>query len=166
MTGLEVRFLCDDDHLFVGARMEEPNTDGLTTDAHGEIPLVWSDDDFELFLDPGLTQRHFWRFFQNAAGTRFTSRPLYTDDNLYPGEYESAVHVGEDHWSLEYRIPWTELVYSLEGGTFEAEPPSPGDAWGVNIWQHRQQSPEPLTQWSVMENFPYEPQRFGLLRFE
>jgi hypothetical protein len=163
-NGIAVRFLWDNEHLYVGARMDEPRPGGLSTKANGDVPLVWGDDDFELFIDPGLSQSRFWRLFQNSAGTRFTSRPLYTEGNVYQGLYESGVHVGEDHWSLEYKIPWAEFRWEPLGLSGQA--PQAGDSWGMNVWSHRQQSFEPRRQWSVMGIFPYEPDRFGVLRFE
>jgi hypothetical protein len=159
-TALEVRFLYDDDFLYVGAWMEEPNPAGLLTNAEPPIPLTWSDDDFELFLDPGVTQRRYMRFFQNSAGTRFTRQNSSRNSErseVYWGDYESGVHVGEDFWSLEYRISWDEI-----SGTTT---PVPGEQWGMNIWQHRQQSEQTLTSWRDAGG-GYAPGRYGILQFE
>ncbi|MDK2971286.1 MAG: hypothetical protein PWP23_1041 [Candidatus Sumerlaeota bacterium] len=157
-TGMEVRFLYDADGLYVGARMEEPNPAGMSMNAGPPIPLTWSDDDFELFIDATQSQSKFIRLFQNAAGTRFNSWPLYTPNNLFESTYESAVKVGEDYWSIEMHIPWNEA-----GAT---QPARSGDQWNVNIWRHRQQSHPARQEWSTMGIFPYEPARFGLLVFD
>jgi len=153
-----VRFLYDADYLYVGARMEEPNPAGMQANAQPPVALTWADDDFELFLDPGMTQDDFYRLFQNYAGVRFSSKPLYTPGNLFEAAYDSAVEVGEDFWSLEMRIPWSDLDVE--------EAPEPGDRWGLNIWRNRQQSIDRRHQWSLMANFPYEPNKFGVLEFE
>jgi UDP-2,3-diacylglucosamine pyrophosphatase LpxH len=159
-TALEVRFLYDDEYLYVSAWMEEPNPVGLRTDAEPPIPLTWSDDDFELFLDAGITQRRYMRFFQNSAGTRFTRQNSSRGSErgeVYWGDYESGVHVGDDFWSLEYKIAWDEI-----SGT---EPAVPGEQWGLNIWQHRQQSEQTRSWWRGAGG-GYAPGRYGVLVFE
>lgn len=149
-----VRFLYDDDHLYLSAWMEEPNPESLKADAEGEIPLTWNDDDIEFFLDPELGGVEHVRFFQNPAGTRFTSQPTGTPDRYDPGDYESAIHIGEDYWSIEMRIPWS--------GITGAVPPEPGAVWGANVWRHRQQSDPARSYWAVDA---YDQGRYAFLEF-
>ena len=134
---------------------------------------VWSDDDFEFFIDPTMSQRWFWRFFQNFAGTRFTSKPIGWEDNLYNPDYESAIAVGDDFWAIEMKIPWgvfasqiNSVSGNVEGGHLTGELPQSGDRWGVNVCRNRQQSHPSRVQWTGVTAFPYDPTRFGILEFE
>ncbi len=154
-TETAVRFLYDDDAIYVAARMEEPNPAELVARAGPPIPLTWSDDDFELFFDPGTTRRKFFRLFQNAAGTRFNARPLGTPDRYFRSDYESSLRIGDDFWALEMRIPWSDLSLT--------EPPAQGSEWGLNLGRHRPRSREREMQWAGPL---YDPTRYGILRFE
>ena len=153
-TATSARFLYDDDHLYVAAWMEEPEPAGLAAKAAPPIPFTWSDDDFELFFDPGKTQSDYVRLFQNAAGTRFNSLPRRVPDRYFESSYQSAVHVGEEHWAIEMRIPWRDIAID--------RPPRRGDTWALNIGRHRPRSLVPEIQWSGPL---YEPDRYGILRF-
>lgn len=153
--GTVVRILYDDDYLYVGAVMEEPNPEGLKADAGGEIALTWNDDDFELFFDPTRAAIDHTRIFENAAGTRFTSKPLRHPDRYARMDHESAIHIGADHWSIELRIPWSDIA--------EAEPPQEGSVWSINVWRHRQQSDPARSYWAVNA---YDQGRYGFLEFQ
>lgn len=149
-----IRFLYDADHLYVAARMEEPNMAGVQAKAAGDIPLTWDDDDFELFFDVTESQRDYWRLFQNIAGTRFSSKERTHPDKYFQSVYTSAIHKGDDHWSLEMQIPWAE--------TGAAKAPAPGATWGLNVGRHRPQDDEPETVWA---GGLYDVTRYGVLRF-
>ncbi|MBX3729237.1 MAG: metallophosphoesterase [Candidatus Sumerlaeia bacterium] len=151
----EVRALYDDEHLFLSAWMHEPNPAQLKADAAGEIPLTWNDDDIEFFFDPAQTGLDHTRIFENPAGTRFNGKPIGTPDRYARMAYESAIHVGPDHWSIEMRIPWSDIV--------GAAAPSPGESWGFNVWRHRPQSSPARFYWSVDA---YHQGRYGVLTFD
>ncbi len=156
-----VRFLWDDDYLYVAAKMEEPNPAGMRAQAGGDIPLTWDDDDFELFFDVTKTESTYSRLFQNMAGTRFNSRPRNEPEEgrYFTSTYESGIEIGEDYWSIEMQIPWDEM---RAPGT-----PEPGDTWHINIGRHRQQSETAQSQWSAIGGAGlYDPTKYGVLRFE
>jgi hypothetical protein len=154
-TKTTVRLLYDDDGLYVAAWMEEPDPQGLVAKASGDIPLTWNDDDLELFFDTAQSQRDYTRLFQNAAGTRFNSLPRDVENKYFQSAYESAIHVGEDHWAIEMHIPWKEM--SAEG------PARPGDRWNINIGRHRPRSAMSTQQWA---GSLYQPPMYGVLVFE
>lgn len=151
----QVRFLYDDDYFYAAVWMQEPNPDKLTTNAEGDIPFTWNDDDFEMFFDTGLTQSSYLRLFQNAAGTRFNSLPRHVENKYFKSDYESAIQKGGDFWTLEMKIPWSDL--DLEDG------PESGDMWAFNMGRHRQQSEVKQSRWA---GGLYDPKRYGLLKFE
>ncbi|MBI9071280.1 MAG: metallophosphoesterase [Melioribacteraceae bacterium] len=151
----QVRILYDDDYLYFGVWLEEPNPKDLRNEAIGPIPLTWDDDDFEMFFDPAQSQSDYNRLFINSAGTRFNSLPRWHQDKYFESSYKSKIHVGENFWSIEMIIPWSDIA--LE------KAPKAGDKWGFNVGRHRQQSYIKRSKWS---GNLYNPKTYGILRFE
>jgi predicted phosphodiesterase len=147
-----VKVLYDQKNLYVGIRGEEPNPGGLSTLAHGKLPLVFSDDDFELYFDTNRDLKTYYRLMVNPAGTVLCSGP----GGLFSFTFDVRTHVGENYWSAEFKIPFSELHTSV---------PKKHAVWGFNVRRHRQQAEPPQRDWSKMLNVPYQPPYFGLLRF-
>lgn len=148
-----VKILYDDAGLTVGVIGEEPNPAGISAMAHGDLPLVFGDDDFELYFDPPRDLKTFYRLMANSKGTKFNSGPK----GLFTVDYDVATHVGDRSWSAEFRIPYTSL---------NAAPPKPGAVWGFNARRYRMQADPAQRDWSKMRTFPPEPAYFGLLTFQ
>ncbi len=148
-----VKVLYNSDNLYVGIQGEEPNPEGLAAFAHGEVPLVFGDDDFELYFDTNRDLSSYYRLMVNPKGTVLCSGP----DGLFSFTFDVQTHVGEESWSAEFRIPYEDI---------DTEQPEKGDVWGFNVRRHRQQATHPQRDWSKMRNFPYQPQYFGLLQFQ
>lgn len=149
----KVQLAYDDQYLYAAITGDEPNPKGLAAFAHGDIPFVFGDDDFELYFDTNRDLTTFYRLMTNPKGTTLCSGPK----GLFSFKFDVKTHVGKDYWSAEFRIPFSEI---------ETPPARPGDVWGFNVRRHRQQADPPQRDWSKMQNFPYQPAYFGLLRFE
>ncbi len=144
----------DDENLYVGLRGEEPNPANLSSYAYGEIPLVFGDDDFELYFDTNRDMKTFYRLMVNPSGTVLSSSPK----GRFTFDFEVKTFIGDDYWSAEFVIPFKEL---------ETVMPKNGSVWGFNVRRHRQQSEPNQSDWSKMATYPpYEPEHFGLLIFE
>lgn len=148
-----VKVLYDDRYLYVGIWGEEPNPAGLTAKADGPIPLVFNDDEYELYLDPKRDLRTFYRLAVNCAGTVLSSSPA----GLFTFQFDVKTHTGDNYWSAEYRIAYEQIG---------AEIPKAGTVWGMNIRRYRQQATPAQSEWSKMRAFPAQPPYFGLLRFQ
>lgn len=148
-----VKVLYDGRFLYVGVWGEEPNPAGLIAKSSGPLPLVFNDDEYELYIDPKRDMRTFFRLAVNCAGTVLSSGPA----GLFTFQFDVKTHVGENHWSAEYRIPYNQIG---------AAPPEAGTVWGLNVRRYRQQSTPAQSEWSKMQSFPAQPPYFGLLRFE
>ena len=93
---------------------------------------IWKNDTVEVFLAPG---KEITRYHQYAVDTRneqwFGSRtvaPIGTPYMKQVADFQSAVFVGKDFWSLEMFIPYESL---------KVDPPSAGDVWHGNFVRSR-----------------------------
>jgi len=148
-----VKFLYDDVYLYVAFEGEEPDTKSLSSLAYGDIPLVFADDDIELFFDTNVDQKTFFRIMANSAGTILSSGPK----GRFSFNFDVKTFISDSSWSAEFRIPFSELGINM---------PSAQEQWGLNIRRHRNQSEIRQADWSKMKNQPYEPQYFGRLFFK
>jgi hypothetical protein len=150
----EVKVIYDSENLYVFIRGEEPNPKGLTAAAYGDIPLVFGDDDFELYFDTNRDLNTFFRIMVNPAGTILSSSP----EGRFTFKFDVKTHIGKDFWSAEFRIPLKE---------FKIEETLKGKTWGFNVRRHRQQAEITQSDWSKMNTYPpYQPEYFGLLIFD
>jgi hypothetical protein len=151
------KILWDDDFLYVGADLQEPDLWATLTQPDD---TVWHDDDFELFLDPDGDGLAYYEVEINALGTvldLFVPRPYGTggkaDLSWGVRGLRSAVAVRgtlndpsdrDAGWSVELAIPWRGLAppdaaggdatwRRVPGASGVGEPPRPGDAWRVNL---------------------------------
>ncbi len=149
-----VRLLYDDKDLYVSVIGDEPHPENLSAKAYGDIPLVFGDDDFELFFDTKHDQTNFFRLMVNPKGTVLCSSPK----GLFSFKFDVKTHVGKDNWSAEFKIPFDQLNVSK---------PKKGTIWGFEVIRHRLQSKIQQSFWSLMQYYlPYQPEYFGLLKFE
>ncbi|MBN2281837.1 MAG: metallophosphoesterase [Candidatus Marinimicrobia bacterium] len=150
-----VKIAYDENYLYIGAILEEPNPDKMISTAHGEIPFTWNDDDLELFFDTRNNQQDYTRLFQTAHGLRFNSLERWVEDKYFESEYLSAIKIGKDRWSIEMQIPWKDI--GIDNG------PKSGDQWGFNISRNRPQNEVKESHWA---GNPYNPTGYGILDFE
>jgi len=156
----EVRILFDDEYLYVGAYLHDPEgiqgprVRGLTRD------FSWfANDAFGITLDPFGDARIGMAFQVNAAGVQRDQ--LIFDGTAYQlewdGVWQAAVADAEGGWSVEMAIPWRTLRYSADGGAVEGFRAS--STWVVNFVRTRRGAGE-MTGWSLW------PRAFGPYRME
>jgi 3',5'-cyclic AMP phosphodiesterase CpdA len=148
-----VKVLYDDENLYVFVKGEEPYPAGLTAAAYGDIPLVFGDDDFEIYFDTNRDLETFYRLMVNSKGTVLSSGP----EGRFTFDFDVNTHIGKDFWSAEFRIPLKEIKIT--------ESPA-GKYWGFNVRRHRMQAEIPQSDWSKMNTYPpYQPEYFGIIHF-
>ncbi len=148
-----VKVLYDYKNIYVAVRGEEPSPQSLSSKAHGKVPYVFSDDDFELYFDTNRDQKTFYRMMVNPAGTVLSSG----QDGLFSFDFEVKTFIAEDSWSAEFCIP----LHSLKKKSIREK-----ESWGFNVRRHRQQTEPAGRDWSHMQQYPpYQPEFFGLLIF-
>ncbi|MCH7874542.1 MAG: carbohydrate binding family 9 domain-containing protein [Gemmatimonadetes bacterium] len=125
----EVRVLYDADALYVGVIMYDTEPERIASqlvrrDSRGQY------DWFELSLDPNNDRRTGYRFRVGASGVR-RDVYLYDDnreDDAWDAVWASAVHRGDFGWSIEMRIPLSQLRYETSDAA---------QTWGVNFSRRR-----------------------------
>lgn len=168
-----LRMLWDDENLYVGAVLEEPD---VRASVSRRDDIVYHDNDFEVFLNPYGDKELYYELEVNALGTvmdLLMNRP-YSEGGTYmmtwdfPG-LELAVRVDgtlnrsgdtDRGWSVEMKIPFAALS---RGGQ---------DPLGSRIWRANFSRVEWLTK--PEENWVWaptgvvdihHPMRWGYLRF-
>ncbi len=136
-----VKVLWDDEFLYFGAELEEPD---LWATLKERDSVIFQDNDFEVFIDPDGDTHAYFELEVNALGTiwdLFLVRP-YRDGGPAIHAWDIAgLQVGVDvrgtlnrpgdrdtGWTTEIAVPWRIL---LEAAPNRARPRD-GDRWRVN----------------------------------
>jgi hypothetical protein len=119
----ELRILFDDRALYVGVRLhdDEPSRIVRQLSRRDEEPEA---DRFALLLDPHHDRRTGVVFEVSAAGVQ-RDAVIYDDnfiDTTWDAVWRSAVTVDDGGWTIEMRIPFSQLRF----------PNTPGHVWGIN----------------------------------
>lgn len=125
----QVRILFDDAALYIGALLLDSDPDGIVDrlvrrDEEGEF------DYFEVSLDPNLDRRTGYVFRVSAANVQ-ADRYVFNDteqDRAWNAIWESRVRRTADGWSVEIRIPLSQIRYESHSGE---------QTWGVNFSRRR-----------------------------
>ena len=137
----EVRVLYDDDAIYIGARMfdSEPRAIARQLVRRDEMGNA---DWFAVGFDPRMDRRTGYAFFVSAANVQIDEY-LYNDtesDGAWDAVWESAVQLDSLGWTVEIRIPLSQLRYQTSGGE---------QMWGINFARVRTRSNEE-TQFALM----------------
>jgi hypothetical protein len=119
----ELRILFDDRALYVGARLHDRAPDQIVRQL-SRRDVVAEADSFSLFLDPHHDHQTGVELQVSAAGVQRDSA-IYDDnfeDDTWDAVWESAVKVDDGGWTVEMRIPFSQLRF----------PETSGRAWGIN----------------------------------
>jgi hypothetical protein len=125
----DVRILFDDEAIYVGARMHDPDPGSIARqmtrrDEEGQF------DYFALELDPVLDRRTAYRFRVSASNVQ-RDEYLFDDnerDAAWDAVWESAVAFDSAGWTAEIRIPLSQVRYRAAPGP---------QTWGVNFFRRR-----------------------------
>ena len=146
------RMLHDADRLYVGVTCDEPLMHKIVAvpqarDAHA----VFHGETIEFFLDPKHDHADYYQFAVNIAGSIYDSR---LTDPAWSAAVEAATQQGEDHWTLEFAIPWKGVGLSPEAGT----------VLGFNMCRDRVIGPDKTwSNWSQTKANFHDPERFAHL---
>ncbi len=120
----EVRVLYDDRAIYVGLRLLDAHPDQITRRL-ARRDTTPDADWVMVYLDPQHDHLTGFEFGVSAAGEQYDG-VLYNDtseDNTWDAVWESAVGVDDKGWSVELRIPLSQLRYQ----------PGAHQTWGINV---------------------------------
>jgi transglutaminase-like putative cysteine protease len=136
------KMLWDENYLYIGAELEEPDVWGTLT-KHDSV--IFLDPDFEVFIDPDGDTHEYYEFEINALNTGwdlFLPKP-YKDGGQADNSWEipglkTAVFVRgtlndpsdrDQGWSVEIAFPWRVLAEKAH----RPAPPHEGDQWRLGF---------------------------------
>jgi len=153
------KMLWDDEALYVGAWMEEPQ---VVATLREQNSVIFHDNDFEVFVDAQASNHNYYEFEVNALNTRWELRlnkPYKNGGNEHservgmsgqgslPNLRTSVVvdgaindaSVRDTGWGVVVKIPFLDMVAAGHC----ARPPAPGEYWRINmsrvqwLWESR-----------------------------
>lgn len=150
------KMLWDDDYFYVAAEMEEPHVWATYTERDA---IIFHENNFEIFLDPGNDTHHYLELQYNALGTfwdMMLTKPYRNGGFAVSAWDVKGMNIGVDiqgtlndpgdkdqGWTLEVAIPWRDLQEVKRGGK-----PVDGEQWRLNFSR---------VQWHIEEkNGQYE----------
>ena len=168
------KMLWDDDFLYVGAILDEPNIDAKLTQRD---TIIYYDNDFEVFIDPDSDGHNYFEIEVNAKNVLFDlmlDKPYRVGGDFFlqwdcPG-IQSAIYIDgtlnnpkdtDKMWSVEMAIPRQALTLSFNN-LLKA-----GNTWRINFsrveWLKK---PEENWVWNATGRIDmHMPDRWGYLHF-
>ena len=166
------KMLWDDDFLYVGAILEEPNIDAKLTQRD---TIIYYDNDFEVFIDPDNDGHNYFEIEVNARNVLFDlilEKPYRVGGDFLlqwdcPG-IQSAIYIDgtlnnpkdtDKFWSVEMAIPRQALTLSFNN-LLKA-----GNTWRINFsrveWLKK---PEENWVWTATGRIDmHMPERWGYM---
>jgi hypothetical protein len=152
----EVRFLYDDEALYVGARMfDSLGAVGVTTRLVRRDQAEDGTDLFEVIFDTFHDHQGRTRFQLNPSGVRNDAlgSGQQNPDPSWDPIWESGATIDSLGWNAEMRIPFSQLRY----------PRSPSQTWGLQLRRYRLKNAE-VDNWAFwLKTESGGPNRFGHL---
>ena len=168
------KMLWDDDFLYVGAILEEPN---ITAKLTQRDTIIYYDNDFEVFIDPDSDGHNYFEIEVNAKNVLFDlmlDKPYRVGGDFFlqwdcPG-IQSGIHIEgtlnnpndtDKYWTVEMAIPRQALTLSFNN-LLKA-----GNTWRINFsrveWLKK---PEENWVWNATGRIDmHMPDRWGYLYF-
>ncbi len=122
--GTHVHVLYDDDSIYIGAELKDSQPNAIKA-LLGRRDANLSSDSFTVYLDPYNDKRTGFYFGISAGGT-LTDGTLFNDDwdsSSWDGIWEGKARRDENGWTVEYRIPLSQLRFKQEDDA----------RWGINF---------------------------------
>lgn len=135
----EVRFIYDDDALYIGAFLEDSRPCEISKNL-GKRDNFNLADYFGVYIDPYNDASKAYGFFVTAAGVQVDVKSTTHKDFRWDAVWESAIQHTPNGWSVEMRIPYSALRFSK----------AKNQEWGLNMERVLQRKREKST-WNYVD---------------
>lgn len=147
------------DTLYIAAKLEEARMPLLRKLRIRDNDSIWTDDCFEIYLDPGHTRKRAFQLVVNPNGAKQDSSLKRRIDEAGFSDlkltWKTAVKQFPDHWTVEAAIPLKLLSF---------QEVKPGTVWGVNFCRSEIPFGE-KSFWNNTGEFFFRPERYAILHF-
>lgn len=154
-TRFKVAF--DDEAIYIGAVLDEPNMDQLKANATEHDLKVHSDDCIEFMIDPQNDRTEYFHFTTNALGTLYDAE-MRQGGHVRTIQWDCPWDAKADRqaasWSVEARVP---LVYLGLTGK------STGD-WALSVTRERQAGTQELSSFVDTLGGFHQPANYAVLK--
>ncbi|HUE96935.1 MAG TPA: DUF5916 domain-containing protein, partial [Longimicrobiaceae bacterium] len=123
---MEVRFVYDDEALYVGARMYSRDPAAIQAPLGRRDQASNVSDHILISLDTFFDRRTAYTFGVSASGVRYDRYHARDDeggDNGYNPVWQARTRIDEEGWTAELWIPYTQLRFNDERE----------QVWGLNV---------------------------------
>ena len=150
-------YLCrDSERVYIAVRCHDSQMDKIVAKRTSRDDNIFWDDSVEIFIDPGLSRKHFMQFIVNPLGALLDLKITEITEMGWNANCQVAAAVGENAWTVELAIPFAELGLAS---------PKPGQRWGVNVTRTTHRLKE-YSCWSPTGSDRFQvPRRFGDMVF-
>lgn len=140
----EVKFLYDDQYIYIGAKLTDNRPDSIIAFL-SERDDFGNADWFGVLIDPYGAGQNAFGFYVTAAGTELDAIiNQVNEDYSWNAVWRSKVRRTEDGWSLEIRIPLTQLRFPKEAV----------QNWRINYVRNIRRNRE-TSHWSAVDPLQY-----------
>jgi len=151
------RIAFDDENIYVGAVLDEPNMDQLKATISERDGKVHHDDCLEFMIDPQNERTEYFHFTCNSLGALYDSEVRqggHVMTREWDCPWEARITKQASSWTVEARVP---VVYlGLTGA-------SRGD-WALNVTRERQAGQQELSSFTDALGGFHQPSRYALLQ--
>ncbi|CAH1789661.1 unnamed protein product [Owenia fusiformis] len=133
----------DDEYLYIAARIDEPDIWANQTE-HDSV--IFQDNDFEVFIDPGSSTHGYKEYEMNALNTYWDlelNKPYMNggspNSSFEMAKLKRAVFINgtindpsdtDNYWSVEIAMPFSDLIRDTP---VTSAPPGDKDQWRINF---------------------------------
>ncbi|GAA4823070.1 DUF5916 domain-containing protein [Algivirga pacifica] len=122
-----IRILYDDDAIYVGVRMYDPNPDSIPRQSGFRDSFYDNADAIGIMFDTYNKQQNAMGFMTTVSGVQsdFTSTNESDPDPSWNALWKSQVSIDEQGWVAEFEIPYVSLRF----------PKKDIHTWGINFYR-------------------------------
>lgn len=153
-----VRALRHNDDLYVAVELYEDKMQLLRALRAKDGDSVWTDDCFEIYIDPMQGRKKAFQLIVNPNGARQDTLKSRIDEAGFSElnlSWHAAVKRKADRWCAEIRIPLKLITF---------ENVTDGTAWGINFCRSEIPHDE-KSYWNNTGDYFLKPDRYGILVF-